>query len=148
MEVKEPSPLNIDELAKKIEERIKALEGNKTTVVEKPKDIEMTSEEKAVISNLDQILEEIERRIQELDEEAVSEFDVDDLMDRINKKLSGEEEIAKDNVTSNNEAISMAINETIRALEEKKRRKKAQKAKYCDLARKKEYEERKNGRRK
>ena len=148
MEVKEPSPLNIDELAKKIEERIKALEGNKTTVVEKPKDIEMTSEEKAVISNFDQILEEIERRIQELDEEAVSEFDVDDLMDRINKKLSGEEEIAKDNVTSNNEAISMAINETIRALEEKKRRKKAQKAKYCDLARKKEYEERKNGRRK
>ena len=75
MEVKEPSPLNIDELAKKIEERIKALEGNKTTVVDKPKDIEMTSEEKAVISNFDQILEEIERRIQELDEEAVSEFD-------------------------------------------------------------------------
>ena len=129
--------LDIDELARRIEERIKALESNKNEKKEIKKEtkkevvIDKKTNEK--LSDLDKILNELDKRIQELDKESVSEFDVNLLMDKINDKLSLDEE--EDNKIYDLEEITNAINETIKALEEKRRKKKDQKAMYCDLAR-------------
>ena len=138
--------LDIDELARRIEERIKTLESRQ------PEEVEVKEEKKENIvdektdkklKDLDLIIEEIDKKIKELDEDSISDFDVDLLMDKINDKLSRDEEEAN-NVIYDLDEITKAINETIKALEEKRKKKKAQKAKYCDLARKKAYEAKKD----
>ena len=151
MDNNEKSYLDIDELARKIEERIKALESKETKQEEKKEEKKKETKEVIVdkktnnkLSDLDKIIDEIDKRIKELDEETISEFDVNLLMDKINNKLSSDEENPDEGSSEgiyDLEEITKAINETIKILEEKRRKKKAQKARYCDLARKRARED-------
>ena len=129
--------LDIDELAKRIEERIKELEHKD----DKTKN-ESSHKKDERISDLDKIIADIDKRIQELDEESKNSLDVDMLMDKINKKLAKDEKSFDDNETYDLSEITKAINETIRALEEKRKKKKQDKARYCDMARRNAYEAR------
>ena len=151
MDNNEKSYLDIDELARKIEERIKALESKETKQEEKKEEKKKETKEVIVdkktnskLSDLDKIIDEIDKRIKELDEETISEFDVNLLMDKINNKLSSDEENPDEGSSEgiyDLEEITKAINETIKILEEKRRKKKAQKARYCELARKRARED-------
>ena len=131
--------LDIDELAKKIEERIRELEKKEGKNKEKVVDDKTSSK----MADLDQIIAEIDKRIRELENESIDEIDVNLLMDKVNRKLSKSgKETEKDSLYDLDE-ITKAINETIKTLEEKRKSKKIQKAKYCDLARKKAHDLRK-----
>ena len=139
MDSYDKSYLDIDELAKKIEARIKELEiQEKETKEEKEysnKKIEKN------IADLDEIIRQIDERIAKFEEENSKEKDLDvvDLTDKVNNKLAKLDEIADEDVGKtiyDLGEISNAINETIKKLEAKKKKKKAMKAKYCDLARK------------
>ena len=139
--------LDIDELAKKIEERIKELESQ-----EKPEkgnqDVEVldeyfNKEMEKNISDLDDIIRQIDERIAEFEKEDKSskekELNVEDLTNKVNKKLEKLDDMKEEDLGKtlyDLSEISYAINETIKKLEEKKKMKKAKKAKYCDLARK------------
>lgn len=115
--------LDIDELAKKIEARIKELEEEEAKKSKKVDDE----------YNIDDILAEIDKKIAELEKAETMEIDLDSLTDKINRKLEKEYETpAADSLSE----ISKAINDMIKALEAKKKKKKKAKAKYCDLARK------------
>ena len=147
MDSYDKSYLDIDELAKKIEERIKELElqekeeKKKITMAEEysSKEIEQS------IQDLDEIIKQIDARIAEFEEEEKKkakpkELDLEDLTRKINKKLEALDEIEEDDLGKtlyDLSEISAAINETIKNLEAKRKKKKQQKAKYCDLARKK-----------
>ena len=131
--------LDIDELAKKIEERIKELESSETNK-EVLEDYSNKETEKSM-SDLDDIIRQIDERIAEFEkEEKVQELDIEDLTNRINKKLESLDDVQEEDLGKtlyDLSEISNAINETIKNLEAKKKRKKELKAKYCDLARKK-----------
>ena len=148
MDSYDKSYLDIDELAKKIEERIKELElqekeeKKKVTMAEEysSKEIEQS------IQDLDEIIKQIDARIAEFEKEEEKkkakprELDLEDLTRKINKRLEALDEIEEDDLGKtlyDLSEISAAINETIKNLEAKRKKKKQQKAKYCDLARKK-----------
>ena len=134
--------LDIDELAKKIEERIKELEAQEKKEAEVLEDYSNKKTEKS-ISDLDEIIRQIDERIAEFEEEEKKnqekELDVEDLTRRINKKLDNLDDVVEEDLGKtlyDLSEISKAINETIKNLEAKKKKKKAMKAKYCAMARK------------
>ena len=138
------SYLDIDELAKKIEERIKELElqENKETKKDQVQEDYSDKDMEKSISDLDRIIKEIDARIAEFEkeEEVKKELDIEDLTKKVNKKLEKIDDVTEEDLSRtiyDLSAISEAINETIKNLEAKKKKKKAMKAKYCDLARKK-----------
>ena len=133
--------MDIDELARKIEERIKELE--KKDKEQKNKE-EYSNEEVAQnIADLDEIISQIDERIKELESE--DDFiDVDSITKKVNQKLAKLDEVNEDDLGKTIYDLSEicdAINKTIKTLEEKKKKRKEQKARYCDLARKKAYQE-------
>ena len=142
MDSYDKSYLDIDELAKKIEARIKELEQQeKENDVKKNDDYSNKTIEKN-ISDLDRIIKQIDERIAEFEKEEKKkeELDVEDLTEKVNKKLAKLDDVVEEDVSKtlyDLSAISDAINETIKNLEEKKKKKKERKAMYCDLARKK-----------
>ncbi len=138
--------LDIDELAKRIEDRIKELE--KKSVPLKGEEYTSKKVEKNM-SDLDDIIRQIDERIREIEKDQSKEINinVDDLTKKVNSKLSKLDDVSDEDAGKtlyDLSEISNAINETIKALEDKRKKKKQQKAKYCDLARKKAYEQKKN----
>ena len=137
--------LDLDELAKKIEARIKELEKQEEQEIF-AKEVELQNDyiDKKMeknITDLDKIIKEIDERIAEFEqEEKKEELDIVDLTDKINKKLEKLDDVIEEDLGKTRydlSAISDAINDTIKKLEEKKKRKKELKAKYCELARRK-----------
>lgn len=141
------SYLDIDELAKRIEERIKELE--KVELEEKKllakNDEYANKKTEKNIQDLDLIIKQIDERIAEFEakekaeKEKPIELDLDDLTRKINKKLEKLDDVVEEDLGKtlyDLSEISKAINETIKNLEAKKKKKKQQKAKYCELARK------------
>ena len=130
---------DMDELAKKIEDRIKELEKNN---VLKNDNVEYVSKRtKAHISELDEIIKEIDSRIEEFDNEKKEDvtINIDDLTKKVNKKLEKLDDVKNVDVSktiSDLSSISDSINEIIKNLEDKRKKRKQQKAKYCALARK------------
>jgi len=126
---------DIDELARKIEERIKELECQEEEKNKKEKYANEDLENN--IANIDEIIKEIDKRIAKLEKE--EEIDVQDLTDKVNAKLENLDELDIDDDLEKTrydlEEISKQINETIKALEKKKKDKKRKKAMYCDMAR-------------
>ena len=141
--------LDIDELAKRIEERIKELEKKDK---ESKEEIEYTNKEtEKNIADLDDIIREIDLRISELEKEDKKKnnekIDVDLLMEKVNDKLANLNQVDEEDLGKtlyDLSAISDAINETIKSLEEKRKKKKQQKAIYCDMARKKKGNQTRN----
>ena len=135
--------LDIDELAKKIEERIKELELQEQEENEKLiKNEEYSSKEiEESIQDLDEIIRQIDMRIAEFEKEEKKEkeLNLEDLTNKINKKLEMLDDVVEEDLGKtlyDLSEISAAINETIKNLEAKRKKKKAQKAKYCNMARK------------
>ena len=140
MDSYDKSYMDIDELAKKIEMRIKELEKLDTKKEEKLEYCDKKTQKHIV--ELDEIIREIDSRIEELErkEKENIELNVDDLTKKINKKLEKLEDISEDDLGKtiyDLSEISNSINEVMKTLEAKRKRKKQLKAKYCDLARKK-----------
>ncbi len=128
--------LDIDELAKKIEMRIKELEKNQS----REERLEYANRKKQKpIMELDEIIKEIDDRILEIEQRTQndSEVDIEYLTDKINKKLEkiedNNEEKKQEEDLSN---IATSINDAMREFDLKRKIRKQQKAKYCDLARK------------
>lgn len=141
MEEMDKTFIDIDELAKRIDERIKELEEmNKASVKE-----EVTYTNETLGSDMDELnklIEAIDKRIMELEqeEEKEFEFDLEDLTNKVNQKLDeldfeNETEEDLDKTFYDLSEISKIINDTIKKLE-KQKEKKRKKAMYCDLARK------------
>ena len=129
MEKKSEMSINIDDLVKKIEKRIQELEAE-----EKRKKERLDN----TVTDLDAIIREIDARIEEMEREENKSIDLDKISAKVNEKMS-EIDDAKDaalekTIYDLNE-ITKKINETIAALEKKKKDKKRKKAMYCDLAR-------------
>lgn len=129
--------LDIDDLAKKIEKRIKELEEKESKKHKEKKYADENLGEN--IANLDEIIKEIDKRIQEIEEE--EKFDIDDLTNKVNAKLASlddavfkEDDLEKTKYDL--EDISRQINQTIKSLEQKRKERKRKKAMYCDMARK------------
>lgn len=144
MDSYDKSYLDIDELAKKIEERIKELELQEKEENEKiiNKEEYSSKEIEKSIKDLDDIIRQIDERIAEFEKEEKmkeKQLDLEDLTKKINKKLEKLDEIEEEDLGKtlyDLSEISAAINETIKNLEAKRKKKKQQKAKYCDMARK------------
>ena len=99
------------------------------------------------IADLDAIIKEIDARIKEIEKEEEEynkkeekfSLDIDSLTNKINAKLDKMDKIGEDDLDKtlyDLSAISDAINATIRDIELKRKKKKQQKARYCDMARK------------
>lgn len=133
--------IDFDELAKKIENRIKELEKNNPRDKNEVK-IEFSDKKtQRHLSELDEIINEIDSRIDELEKQSAAkvELNIDDLTDKVNNKLEELEYLEDDELDktlTDLSNISNAINDAMRDMEAKRKRKKQQKAKYCDLARK------------
>lgn len=144
MDSYDKSYLDIDELAKKIEERIKELELQEKEENEKiiNKEEYSSKEIEKSIKDLDDIIRQIDERIAEFEKEEKmkeKQLDLEDLTKKINKKLEKLDDIEEEDLGKtlyDLSEISAAINETIKNLEAKRKKKKQQKAKYCDMARK------------
>ena len=143
MEDLEKTSFDIDELARKIDERIKELEKLEE---EKKQEKYVNEDLEDNISSIDQIIKEIDRRIQELEQE--EELNIDDLTSKINAKLESLDEFdVEDDLEKTKydlEEIAKQINETIKMLEKKKKDKKRKKAMYCDMARRNERKKKGN----
>lgn len=131
--------IDIDELAQKIENRIKELEkksNEEETKIEETVDDGMTDEH---ILELDEIINEIDQRIAELERSENAKIDIDDLQEKVNTKLEKleHEEDDIDRTINDLSQISDSINEMMKTLEVKRKMRKKKKAMYCDLARKK-----------
>ena len=128
--------VDIDELAKKIEARIKELEDEEKKEAAKKEYINDDLAEK--MSDLDSVIKEIDQRISELEEE--EKVDIDELTRKVNARLASLDDVDIENDLEKTRydlsEISKQINATIRALEKKKKDKKRKKAMYCDMARK------------
>lgn len=144
MEDLEKTFIDIDELAKKIEERILELEKEslvkENVVSEKYLNDNLAND----IDDLTSLINEIDKRILELEveeQEENIELDIKDLTEKVNLKLESLEEESFDDDLGKTlydlNEISKIINETIKKIERQKE-KKRKKAMYCDLARKKE----------
>ena len=129
--------LYVDELARRIEKRIREIDNKRIEESKNNQEEFMGERSKNKINDLDLIIEELDKKIKELDEENICEFDVNLLMDKINSKLRVEEQ--KREEIYNLKEITEAVDEIIKDFEEKRRRKKEKKAMYCDLARKKAF---------
>ena len=132
--------MDIDALAEKIEQRIKELE--KSDSSKTPNNEYLDKKTAKHITELDEIIKEIDSRIEELEaiEEKSKELNVDDLTKKVNQKLEKLEDIKEDDLSKtiyDLSEISNAINEVMKTLEAKRKKKKAMKAKYCQLARNK-----------
>ena len=143
MDSYDKSYLDIDELAKKIEERIKELELQEQEEKRKlAQEADYSNKEvEQSIQDLDEIIKQIDARIAEFEKEEKKEnkLDLEDLTNKINKKLESLDDVVEEDLGKtlfDLSEISAAINETIKVLEAKRKKKKAQKAKYCDMARK------------
>ena len=143
MENMDKTFIDIDELAKRIDERIKELEEmNKPNVQEENA---YTNENLGNdMDELNELIEAIDKRIMELEQEEETrefELNLEDLTDKVNQKLDeldfkNETESDLDKTFSDLSEISKIINDTIKKLE-KQKEKKRKKAMYCDLARQK-----------
>ena len=132
--------LDIDELAKKIEARIKELEEQDKKQKEEVEYVDKKFGED--IADIDEVIRQIDARIAELEKEEQKDLNLDiaKLTKKVNKKLECLDDVIEEDLGKtlyDLSEISKTINETIKALEEKRKKKKRQKAKYCDMARKK-----------
>ena len=129
---------DIDELAKRIEDRIKELEGTKEEVHER-EDIDKT------ICDFGDLLSQIELKIKEIESYEENKIDIDEVTNKANAKLNYMLEFHDENEFDKTlydlEEISQMINEALVKLE-KDKIKKARKAKYCELARQKARKQR------
>lgn len=128
--------LDIDELAQKIENRIKELEQKE---IQEEKETKHNQTADKHILELDEIINEIDRRISELEKNDNTSIDIEDLTQKVNKKLAKIEndEDDLDRTISGLSEISDSINGMMKNLEAKRKKRKKLKAMYCDLARKK-----------
>lgn len=139
MEDNDNNMIDIDELAKKIEDRLRELE---ETQQEEPKkeNIDKT------IYDFGDLLNQIEAKIKEIEAYEEHKIDIDEVTNRANAKLNymlefhDEDEYEK--TLYDLEEISQMINDALVKLD-KDKLKKQKKAKYCDLARKKMREQQK-----
>ena len=137
MEDNDNNMIDIDELAKKIENRLRELE---ETQQEEPKkeNIDKT------IYDFGDLLNQIEAKIKEIEAYEEHKIDIDEVTNRANAKLNymlefhDEDEYEK--TLYDLEEISQMINDALVKLD-KDKLKKQKKAKYCDLARKKMREQ-------
>lgn len=131
---------DIDNLAKKIEDRIMELEGKKEEVVDK-EEIDKT------IYDFGDLLNQIEAKIKEMEAYEEHKIDIDKVTEKVNNKLNymlefnDEEEL--DKTLYDLSEVSSMINETIAKLE-KDKLKKEKKARYCELARQKNRQNKRN----
>ena len=141
----EKTYLDVDELAKKIEQRIKELELKEE---KRKQNLDYQSKETgSSIANLDEIIDEIDKRIRELEieEKETENINLDDLTNHINEKLNKMDDIIEEDLGKtiyDLQEISKKINATILELERKKKEKKRKKAMYCDIAREKNRQNR------
>ena len=133
----ENTMIDIDELAKKIEERLKELNNEKQEAHEKKK---IKADAKKTVDDFCNLLDDIEGKVKRLVEhEVIDKLNIEDVTKKINKKLDkvvNENEELEKTIYNLNE-ISMVVSETIKKLE-KEKKKRERKAKYCKLAREKE----------
>ena len=121
--------LDIDELAKKIEERIKELEAQEKE--NEKKEVKEEYSDKSIerdIADLDEIIRQIDARIAEfeLEEAKERELNIEDLTNKINKKLEKFDDIVEEDLGKtiyDLSEISNAINDAIKSLETKKKQK-------------------------
>lgn len=143
MEDMDKTFIDIDELARRIDERIKELE--ELNNIGNTKEEEYTNDTLGNDMNeLNELIAAIDKRILELEEQEKGmefELNIEELTEKVNKKLdelsfedAKEEDLDKTFYDLNE--ISKIINDTIKKLE-KQKEKKRKKAMYCDLARKK-----------
>ena len=131
--------LDIDDLVRKIDDKLKELEESQKEVVNK-EDIDQT------IYDFGDLLNQIEAKIKEIELYEENKIDIDEVTNRANAKLNymlefhDEDEYEK--TLYDLEEISQMVNEALLKLE-KDKIKKAKKAKYCELARKKARDNRK-----
>ena len=142
MEDMDKTIVDIDELAKRIDERIKELE--ELNNIGNTKEEEYTNDTLGSdMSELTALIEAIDKRILELEtkeQEVDFELNIEELTEKVNKKLDelcfeDEKEEDLDKTFCDLNEISKIINDTIKKLE-KQKEKKRKKAMYCDLARK------------
>lgn len=130
---------DVDELAKRIEDRIKKLEGTKEEVPGR-EDIDKT------ICDFGDLLNQIELKIKEIESYEENKIDIDEVTNKANAKLNYmlefHDENELDKTICDLEEISQMINEALLKLE-KDKIKKAKKAKYCELARQKARKQKK-----
>lgn len=133
----ENTMIDIDELAKKIEERLKELNNERQEEHEKKK---IKADAKKTVDDFCSLLDDIEGKVKRLAEhEVIDKLNIEDVTKKINKKLDkvvNENEELEKTIYNLNE-ISMVVNETIKKLEKEKKKREI-KAKYCKLAREKE----------
>ena len=120
MDSYDKSYLDIDELAKKIEERIKELEEQEKEAKKKKaqEDYSNKTTEKNM-ADLDEIIRQIDARIAEFEKEEKEEekLDLEDLTNKINMKLDKIDDIVEEDLGKtiyDLSEISNAINETIK----------------------------------
>ena len=138
MKVKlENTMIDIDELAKKIEVRLKELNNERQEEHEKKK---IKADAKKTVDDFCSLWDDLEGKVKRLAEhEVIDKLNIEDVTKKINKKLDkvvNENEELEKTIYNLNE-ISMVVNETIKKLE-KEKKKRERKAKYCKLAREKE----------
>lgn len=124
---------DIDELAQKIEQRLKELEETKDEVHER-EDVDKT------IYDFGDLLNQIEAKIKEIESYENNKVDIDEVTNKANAKLNYMLEFHDENEFDKTlydlEEISQMINQALEKLE-KDKIKKAKKARYCELARQK-----------
>lgn len=131
--------VDIDELIKRIDEKILQIRTKKEENEISEHDIDKT------IYDFDDIINKIDKKIKEIEMYEEISSNIDNLTDKINRKLNDILVFDNDDFDKtlyDLEEVSLLVKKSIEEME-KKKTKKARKAKYCELARienKKKYQ--------
>ena len=139
---------NIDELTKRIEESIKKLEEQDKNQIDLSDEIPTEDEPMFTVEQIDKLLSDIDGYLSELSsKDDTIDLDLDALTNDINNKLDAMEEESNETTLEKTlydlSEISDMIKEALNKIN-KKKKKKRKKAMYCDMARKKKYNNYKN----
>ena len=139
---------NIDELTKRIEESIKKLEEQDKNQIDLSDEIPTEDEPMFTVEQIDKLLSDIDGYLSELSsKDDTIDLDLDALTNDINNKLDAMEEESNEATLEKTlydlSEISDMIKEALNKIN-KDKEKKRKKAMYCDMARKKKYNNYKN----
>ena len=139
---------NIDELTKRIEESIKKLEEQDKNQIDLSDEIPTEDEPMFTVEQIDKLLNDIDGYLSELSsKDDTIDLDLDALTNDINNKLDAMEEESNEATLEKTlydlSEISDMIKEALNKIN-KDKEKKRKKAMYCDMARKKKYNNYKN----
>ena len=139
---------DIDELTKRIEESIKKLEQQDKNQIDLSDEIPTEDEPMFTVEQIDKLLSDIDGYLSELsNKDDTIDLDLDALTNDINNKLDAMEEESNEATLEKTlydlSEISDMIKEALNKIN-KDKEKKRKKAMYCDMARKKKYNNYKN----